>query len=163
RLQQATRLTTLLVTHDQEEAMTMADRVAVMNRGRLVQVDEPRRVYERPADAFTAAFVGVMNFVEGWTGGAGRVWRRGGLGGGVGNPGGRRRAGGGACGCAAGIGCRVARPAGERAGVSWRGGRAMSRAPAVGMARGPAARVRDDLWGQRLAIVLVVALLELFV
>jgi iron(III) transport system ATP-binding protein len=66
RLQQATRLTTLLVTHDQEEAMTMADRVAVMNGGRLVQVDEPRGVYQRPADAFTAAFVGVMNLLEGW-------------------------------------------------------------------------------------------------
>jgi iron(III) transport system ATP-binding protein len=79
RLQQATKLTTLLVTHDQEEAMTMADRVAVMNGGRLVQVDEPRGVYQRPADAFTAAFVGVMNFLEGWTVGAGRTLRRDGL------------------------------------------------------------------------------------
>ena len=76
RLQQATRLTTLLVTHDQEEALTMADRVAVMNGGRLVQVDDPRGVYQRPADAFTAAFVGVMNFLDGWTVGAdGTVWR----------------------------------------------------------------------------------------
>jgi iron(III) transport system ATP-binding protein len=79
RLQQATRLTTLLVTHDQEEAMTMADRVAVMNRGRLVQVDEPRAVYQRPADEFTAAFVGVMNFSRGWTVGPGQSVTRGGV------------------------------------------------------------------------------------
>jgi iron(III) transport system ATP-binding protein len=79
RLQQATRLTTLLVTHDQEEAMTMADRVAVMNGGRLVQVDEPRGVYQRPADAFTAAFVGVMNFLEGWMVGPGRTLRKDGM------------------------------------------------------------------------------------
>jgi iron(III) transport system ATP-binding protein len=79
RLQQATKLTTLLVTHDQEEALTMADRVAVMNGGRLVQVDEPRGVYQRPADAFTAAFVGVMNFLDGWTVGPGQTLRRDGL------------------------------------------------------------------------------------
>ena len=77
RLQQATRLTTLLVTHDQEEAMTMADRVAVMNHGRLVQVDGPRTIYQRPADEFTAAFVGVMNFVRGWTVGPGQAVTRG--------------------------------------------------------------------------------------
>ena len=77
RLQQSTRLTTLLVTHDQEEAMTMADRVAVMNRGRLVQVDTPRAVYQRPADAFTAAFVGTMNLLDGWTVGPDRTVRRG--------------------------------------------------------------------------------------
>jgi iron(III) transport system ATP-binding protein len=77
RLQQATKLTTLLVTHDQEEAMTMADRVAVMNEGRLVQVDDPRNVYQRPANAFTAAFVGVMNLLDGWEVGPGQTVRRG--------------------------------------------------------------------------------------
>jgi iron(III) transport system ATP-binding protein len=77
RLQQATRLTTLLVTHDQEEAMTMADRVAVMNEGRLVQVADPRVIYQRPADAFTAAFVGVMNLLECWEVGPAQTVRRG--------------------------------------------------------------------------------------
>jgi len=76
RLQQATRLTTLLVTHDQEEAMTMADRVAVMNAGKVVQVDAPRGVYQRPADPFTAAFVGAMNLLDGWTAGPGKTLRR---------------------------------------------------------------------------------------
>jgi iron(III) transport system ATP-binding protein len=79
RLQQATRLTTLLVTHDQEEAMTMADRVAVMNAGKVVQVDAPRGVYQRPADAFTAAFVGAMNLLDGWTAGPDGTLRRDGL------------------------------------------------------------------------------------
>ena len=79
RVQQATRLATLLVTHDQEEAMTMADRVAVVNAGRLAQVDAPRRVYQRPADAFTAAFVGAMNLLDGWAVGPNRTLRRGGL------------------------------------------------------------------------------------
>ena len=55
----------------------MSDRVAVMNEGRLVQVADPRGVYERPADPFTAAFVGVMNLLEGWEVGGGQTVRRG--------------------------------------------------------------------------------------
>jgi putative spermidine/putrescine transport system ATP-binding protein len=52
------------VTHDQEEALTMSDRLAVMNEGRVEQVGTPNEVYERPANEFVAGFVGVSNIVE---------------------------------------------------------------------------------------------------
>ena len=55
-------LTTVLVTHDQEEAMTMADRIAVMRQGQIEQLDTPRKVYERPCNRFVAGFVGTSNF-----------------------------------------------------------------------------------------------------
>ncbi len=60
-------VTTIYVTHDQVEAMTMADRIAVMNKGRIQQVGSPRDVFERPANMFVAGFIGVppMNFMEG--------------------------------------------------------------------------------------------------
>jgi ABC-type Fe3+/spermidine/putrescine transport system ATPase subunit len=54
-----------VVTHDQEEALVMADRMAVLKDGRLLQCDTPRAIYEHPADAFVAGFIGVMNFCEG--------------------------------------------------------------------------------------------------
>jgi putrescine transport system ATP-binding protein len=57
--------TFLVVTHDQEEAMTMADRIAVMDRGRLVQVARPGELYEEPATRFVAEFVGDINILEG--------------------------------------------------------------------------------------------------
>jgi len=59
--------TTLYVTHDQFEAMTMADRVIVMNHGRVQQVGAPREVFERPANRFVAGFVGLpsMNMLAG--------------------------------------------------------------------------------------------------
>ena len=57
--------TFLVVTHDQEEAMTMADRIAVMDKGRLVQVARPRELYEEPATRFVAGFVGDINILEG--------------------------------------------------------------------------------------------------
>ena len=63
RLQLAEGITTLFVTHDQAEALAVADRVAVLNAGRLEQVDIPQVVYARPATAFVAEFVGVMNEV----------------------------------------------------------------------------------------------------
>ena len=63
RVQLAEGITTLFVTHDQSEALAVADRVAVLNAGRLEQVDVPQEVYARPATAFVAEFVGVMNDV----------------------------------------------------------------------------------------------------
>jgi multiple sugar transport system ATP-binding protein len=66
RIQRRLKVTTLYVTHDQVEAMTMADRVAVMRRGVLQQTDAPQRVYESPANLFVASFVGSppMNLFE---------------------------------------------------------------------------------------------------
>jgi multiple sugar transport system ATP-binding protein len=66
RLQHRLRTTTLYVTHDQTEAMTMGDRVAVMRNGRLVQVDVPQALYDRPANLFVAGFIGspAMNFLR---------------------------------------------------------------------------------------------------
>jgi putrescine transport system ATP-binding protein len=58
-------MTFLVVTHDQEEAMTMADRIAVMNHGRIVQVATPGEIYEQPKTRFIAEFVGDVNIIEG--------------------------------------------------------------------------------------------------
>lgn len=58
KLQRMTAVTTVYVTHDQVEAMTMGDRVAVMNRGQLQQLDTPRALYDRPANLFVASFIG---------------------------------------------------------------------------------------------------------
>ena len=63
RVQLAEGITTLFVTHDQSEALAVADRVAVLNEGRLEQVDTPQVVYTSPATPFVAEFVGVMNTV----------------------------------------------------------------------------------------------------
>ncbi len=64
-LQQSLGVTTVMVTHDQEEALGLSDRVAVMSMGNLVQYDDPVSIYERPADTFVADFVGAMNFLTG--------------------------------------------------------------------------------------------------
>jgi putative spermidine/putrescine transport system ATP-binding protein len=64
-LQQRTGTTTLFVTHDQEEALSMADRVGVMRDGRLEQVAVPSELYSRPATVFVAEFVGTMNRIPG--------------------------------------------------------------------------------------------------
>jgi putative spermidine/putrescine transport system ATP-binding protein len=69
-LQQRLGITTLFVTHDQEEALSMSDRVAVMNAGRLEQCASPDEVYTRPATPFVAAFVGAMNRIPGIASGA---------------------------------------------------------------------------------------------
>ena len=63
RLQLTLGVTTLLVTHDQEEAMSMSDRVVVMNQGRIEQIGTPRDLYATPATPFVASFVGEMNTV----------------------------------------------------------------------------------------------------
>jgi multiple sugar transport system ATP-binding protein len=66
RLQRDLKTTTVYVTHDQVEAMTMGDRVAVLRDGRLLQVDAPETLYERPGDLFVAAFIGspAMNLLD---------------------------------------------------------------------------------------------------
>lgn len=56
--------TIVYVTHDQQEAVTLSNRVAVLKEGRIVQLDEPSVIYERPADAFVAGFIGETNFVK---------------------------------------------------------------------------------------------------
>jgi putative spermidine/putrescine transport system ATP-binding protein len=63
-LQQEVRITFVYVTHDQEEALTMSDRLAVFNEGRIEQVGAPAEVYEHPVNEFVAGFVGVSNIVE---------------------------------------------------------------------------------------------------
>ncbi len=65
RLQSETGITFIFVTHDQEEALTMSDRIAVMNNGRILQVGSPREIYDRPAERFVANFIGETNFLEG--------------------------------------------------------------------------------------------------
>ncbi|UYN97111.1 MAG: putative 2-aminoethylphosphonate ABC transporter ATP-binding protein [Enhydrobacter sp.] len=64
-LQRRLGVTTIMVTHDQEEALTMADRIVVMNHGVIEQVGAPQEIYRRPATAFVADFVGSMNFLPG--------------------------------------------------------------------------------------------------
>jgi spermidine/putrescine transport system ATP-binding protein len=65
RIQREVGITFLYVTHDQEEALTMSDRIGVMNRGRLEQVDSPEEIYERPRTTFVAGFIGVSNLMPG--------------------------------------------------------------------------------------------------
>jgi spermidine/putrescine transport system ATP-binding protein len=64
RLQRQLNITFLLVTHDQEEAMTMSDRIVVLNAGRIQQVGTPQEVYENPETAFIANFIGISNIFE---------------------------------------------------------------------------------------------------
>ena len=67
RLQQMLKVTTIYVTHDQIEAMTMADKVAILNKGEIVQVGTPQEIYDRPQNIFVAGFIGSppMNLIQG--------------------------------------------------------------------------------------------------
>jgi spermidine/putrescine transport system ATP-binding protein len=64
RLQLETGITFIFVTHDQEEALTMSDRIAVMSAGNILQVGSPKDIYDRPAVRFVADFIGESNFLE---------------------------------------------------------------------------------------------------
>jgi spermidine/putrescine transport system ATP-binding protein len=64
RLQHETGITFIFVTHDQEEALTMSDRIAVMSKGRILQIGTPTEIYEHPSDRFVADFIGETNFIE---------------------------------------------------------------------------------------------------
>jgi putative spermidine/putrescine transport system ATP-binding protein len=72
-IQRALGITTLFVTHDQVEALTMCDRIAVMDRGRIAQIGTPEDIYERPATRFVAEFVGRANVLPATRDGQGRV------------------------------------------------------------------------------------------
>jgi spermidine/putrescine transport system ATP-binding protein len=73
RIQNEVGITFVHVTHDQEEAMTMADRIVIMNGGRIEQVGAPSQLYEQPRTAFVAGFLGVSNLLPGTVAGDGRV------------------------------------------------------------------------------------------
>jgi spermidine/putrescine ABC transporter ATP-binding subunit len=64
-IQRKVGITTIFVTHDQEEALTLSDRIAIINDGRLIQVGEPGDIYERPRTRFAASFLGDANFIDG--------------------------------------------------------------------------------------------------
>jgi spermidine/putrescine transport system ATP-binding protein len=64
-LQREVGITFIYVTHDQEEALTMSDRIAVMSKGNVLQIGKPEEIYERPADKFVADFIGETNFLDG--------------------------------------------------------------------------------------------------
>ena len=73
RIQREVGITFVYVTHDQEEALTMSDRIAVMNRGKVEQVSIPEEVYDRPKTTFVAGFIGVSNLMPATVAGRGRV------------------------------------------------------------------------------------------
>jgi ABC-type Fe3+/spermidine/putrescine transport system ATPase subunit len=65
RLQRQVGITTIMVTHDQEESLAIADRVAVIHQGQLQQIGTPAEIYRRPASRFVASFIGEMNMLDG--------------------------------------------------------------------------------------------------
>jgi len=71
RLQHETGITFIFVTHDQEEALTMSDRIAVMSRGKVMQIGTPTEIYEAPVNRLVADFIGETNFLEGESSGDG--------------------------------------------------------------------------------------------
>jgi spermidine/putrescine transport system ATP-binding protein len=73
QIQREVGITFVYVTHDQEEALTMSDRIAVMNRGKVEQVSDPEEVYERPTTSFVAGFIGVSNLMPATVSAPGKV------------------------------------------------------------------------------------------
>jgi len=65
KLQKELGITTMYVTHDQEEALTLSDRIAVFNQGKIFQIGPPKALYERPANRFVADFIGINNLIDG--------------------------------------------------------------------------------------------------
>src|SRR3990167_6964966 len=65
KLQKELGITTIYVTHDQEEALTLYDRIAIFNQGKVLQVGPPKELYERPANRFVADFIGINNLIDG--------------------------------------------------------------------------------------------------
>ncbi len=65
KIQKSLNLTTIFVTHDQEEAMSMSDRIIVMHEGRIEQIGTPTEIYEKPATLFVARFIGYINLIKG--------------------------------------------------------------------------------------------------
>ena len=65
KIQKSLGLTTIFVTHDQEEAMSMADRIVVMNQGKIEQIGTPLEIYEKPSTLFVAGFIGYVNLIKG--------------------------------------------------------------------------------------------------
>ena len=65
QIQREVGITFVYVTHDQEEALSMSDRIAVMNDGRVAQCGPPEEVYEHPTEEFVAGFIGISNLIEG--------------------------------------------------------------------------------------------------
>src|SRR5204863_4959005 len=65
RIQQQLRMTAIYVTHDQEEALAISDRIAVMAKGKIEQLDQPEEIYSNPRTVFTATFVGTSNHFKG--------------------------------------------------------------------------------------------------
>ena len=68
KLQKELGITTVYVTHDQEEALTLSDRIVVFNQGRVFQIGPPKELYERPQNRFVADFIGINNLLEGTVG-----------------------------------------------------------------------------------------------
>ncbi len=73
QIQREVGITFVYVTHDQEEALSMSDRIAVMNAGRIIQCGEPEDIYEHPDEEFVAGFIGISNLIEGVVEGEGKV------------------------------------------------------------------------------------------
>ncbi|MGX8708918.1 MAG: ABC transporter ATP-binding protein [bacterium] len=65
KLQKDLNITTIYVTHDQEEALAISDRIAIINAGRIMQIDTPSTIYKQPQNSFVAGFIGTSNFMEG--------------------------------------------------------------------------------------------------